>query len=301
MVAYRVPAFESNRKELHAMRISEWIQIGCAIAFAAAAWGTGLTSRPLPMRRRWIVTELAAFAVIAVAIAHLCAAFLSRDSFLILLDFLTISLFLIPYWQTGQFFLAPNPRIQSRLEAFDRRLLPDISSHSGTERNPIGFMLEMAYLSCYPLVPLALLAVYTAGLRDKVDGFWLVLLVATYLCYAITPFVPAFPPRSPSGEPPMSAERGREANKGRIFNRWILKHGSIHAISFPSAHVASAFAIAFVLLRYSPWIGAVFLVIAILISLGAVVGRYHYALDVLMGAVTALVVFLASYRYLPPL
>jgi membrane-associated phospholipid phosphatase len=99
----------------------------------------------------------------------------------------------------------------------------------------------------------------------------------------------------------MSAERSRSVNKGRIFNRWILKHGSIHAISFPSAHVASAFAIAFVLLRYSPWIGAVFLVIAILISLGAVIGRYHYALDVLMGAVTAGLVFLASYRYLPSL
>jgi membrane-associated phospholipid phosphatase len=35
--------------------------------------------------------------------------------------------------------------------------------------------------------------------------------------------------------------------------------------------------------------------------LGAVIGRYHYALDVLMGAVTAGLVFLASYRYLPSL
>ncbi len=99
----------------------------------------------------------------------------------------------------------------------------------------------------------------------------------------------------------MSAERSREANKGRLFNRWILKHGSIHAISFPATHVASAFAIAFFLLHYSFWIGTVFLVIATLISLGAVIGRYHYALDVLMRAVTAFLVFLASYRYLPPL
>jgi membrane-associated phospholipid phosphatase len=35
-----------------------------------------------------------------------------------------------------------------------------------------------------------------------------------------------------------------------------------------------------------------------LISLGAVVGRYHYALDVLLGAATALAIFFASYRYL---
>ncbi|HMF65375.1 MAG TPA: phosphatase PAP2 family protein [Edaphobacter sp.] len=280
------------------MRTSEWIQVGFAVVFAVAAWGTGLTSRPLPVRRRWIVTALAAFAIAAIAVAHLCVPLFSRDHFLILLDGLTVVIFLVPYWQTGQFFLEPNPLIQKRLEGFDRWLLPGISSHSGTGRNPIGFFLEMAYLSCYPLVPLGLLAVYAAGLREKIDGFWLVLLLSTYLCYAITPFVPAFPPRAPLGEPPMEAERGREANKGRIFNRWILKHGSIHAISFPSAHVASAFAIAFVLLYYAPWIGAIFLVIAVMISLGAVIGRYHYALDVLLGAVTALVVFCASYRSL---
>jgi membrane-associated phospholipid phosphatase len=90
----------------------------------------------------------------------------------------------------------------------------------------------------------------------------------------------------------------KDTNKGRIFNGWILKHGSIHAISFPSAHVASAFAIALVFLRYALPVGVVFLMVAILISLAAVVGRYHYVLDVLLGAATALAVFLASYRYL---
>ena len=115
-------------------------------------------------------------------------------------------------------------------------------------------------------------------------------LVATYLCYAMTPFVPAYPPRDLAGTPPPRAQTG----KARIFNRWILKHGSIHAISFPSAHVASAFAVALVLLMVSPTIGLVFLVIAIWISLGAVIGRYHYALDVLLGAATALTVFLFS-------
>ena len=38
--------------------------------------------------------------------------------------------------------------------------------------------------------------------------------------------------------------------------------------------------------------------VSIWIALGAVVGRDHYALDVLLGAVTALAVFLACYRYL---
>ena len=41
-----------------------------------------------------------------------------------------------------------------------------------------------------------------------------------------------------------------------------------------------------------------FLFISIWIALGAVVGRYHFALDVLLGAATAFCVFFACYRYL---
>jgi membrane-associated phospholipid phosphatase len=243
-----------------------------------------------------MVTGLAGAAIVIAALGSIAAAFLAPDQRPILLDCLTIVLFLVPYWQTGQFFVRPNPWMQDRLLAFDRWLVPGIATQSGTGRSAIGFLLEMAYLFCYPLVPLGLTAVYLAGLRGETASFWFVLLVSTYICYAVTPFVPAFPPRSLNGaqgaEPPSAS-----TNKGRRFNRWILQRGSIHAISFPSAHVASAFAIALVLLRYAWPIGAVFLVVAILISLGAVIGRYHYALDVLLGAATSLAVFLISYRY----
>ncbi len=143
-------------------------------------------------------------------------------------------------------------------------------------------------------MPLGLLVLYAGGQRAHVASFWLVVLVATYLCYAITPFVPAYPPRDLAGSQPAPAQAG----KARVFNRWILKHGSIHAISFPSAHVASAFAVSLVLLRFTPIVGLVFLFVSVWIALGAVVGRYHYALDVLLGAVTALGVFFACYRYL---
>ena len=82
----------------------------------------------------------------------------------------------------------------------------------------------------------------------RIEVFGQNVLIATYICYATTPFVPALPPRSLINNPTTSVT---QVTKVRIFNRWILRHGSIHAISFPSAHVASAFAIALVLLRYS--------------------------------------------------
>jgi membrane-associated phospholipid phosphatase len=280
------------------MRTSEWIQIVFASILAVAAWTASLTSRPLPLRRRWVVTSLAVIVIMIVEFGRFSAFFLSPGHLSILRDCLTVALFLVPYWQTGEFFLQPNLKIQNRLLAFDRWLLPGIAAKSGTERTAIGFLLEVAYLFCYPLVPLGLLAVYMAGLREKVGAFWFVVLMSTYICYAVTPFIPAFPPRSLTGDQADTSAPAKDTNKGRIFNRWILKHGSIHAISFPSAHVASAFAIALVFLRYALPIGVAFLVVAVLISLGAVVGRYHYALDVLLGAATALTVFLASYRYL---
>jgi membrane-associated phospholipid phosphatase len=277
------------------MRTSEWIQIGFAIILAAAAWIQPLFSRhPLPVRRRWTITLLALFPWVVVSLARASAGFLPALYVSVLRDWLTAGLFLVPYWQTGQFFQAPNHRIEEYLMAFDRWLMPRAAGTSGTARTGFGMVLEVAYLFCYPLVPLGLLALYVVGQRNHAAGFWLVVLVSTYLCYAITPFVPAYPPRDLAGGQPASTHTG----KARVFNRWILKHGSIHAISFPSAHVASTFATSLVLLHYAPIMGLIFLFIAVWISLGAVVGRYHYALDVLAGAATASVVFVFCYSYL---
>ena len=273
------------------MRISEWIQSGFPVLLALAAW---ITPRALPRVRRLTITALAFVAVIVVWAALSICPHLLPETASIVRDWLPVPLFLIPYWQTGQFFVRPNAAIERRLLAIDERLLPGIANKAGTDRTGVGLFLETAYLFCYPLVPLGLVAVYITGLREKAGSFWFVVLVGTYLCYAMTPFVPALPPRSLGG---LGEAVDKSANKGRIFNRWILRHGSIHAISFPSAHAASAFAVAFVLLRYSLPAGLIFLLIAIAISLGAVIGRYHYALDVLLGAVVSLGVFLASYRF----
>jgi hypothetical protein len=276
------------------MRTSEWIQIGFAIILAAAAWIQPLFGHPLPVRRRWTITLLTLVALAVVALARATAFFLPPLYVSVLRDWLTVGLFLVPYWQTGQFFQAPNHRIEERLMAFDRWFMPRAAGTSGTARTGFGMVLEVAYLFCYPLVPLGLLTLYATGQRNHAAGFWLVVLIATYLCYAITPFVPAYPPRDLAGGQPAPAQTG----KTRIFNRWILKHGSIHAISFPSAHVASTFAASLALLHYAPIMGLIFLFISIWISLGALVGRYHYALDVLAGVATALGAFLVCYSYL---
>jgi membrane-associated phospholipid phosphatase len=278
------------------MRPSEWIQSGFATLLAIAAW-----VYPIALRRRLTITLLAACAVVAVALARVSEHVLAPVQASILRDWLPVPLMLIPYWQTGQFFKGPNEKIQARLQATDRWLF-DLASRIGwTFGGFARLTLEWAYMLCYPLVPLGLATLYAAGLRRYANTFWFFVLVPTYLCYAITPFVPALPPRSiGSAHTHPASMKSRVLRSSRVFNLWILKHGSIQAISFPSAHVASALAVSLVLLHYVPLAGIVFLVIAFWIAVAAVVGGQHYVIDVVLGAAIALAFDMAWRAHLIP-
>jgi membrane-associated phospholipid phosphatase len=272
------------------MRSSEWIQAGFAVILALAAW-----IRPLPAGRRWLVTALCAFAVIAIAAARESIHLLPPVAVSILRDWLTVVLMPIPYWQAGQFFLGPNEKIQAWLLESDRKLQNLLPPPLRTSSPWLRLTMEWAYMFCYPLAPLGLAVLYIAGLRQYSSVYWFIVLVPTYLCYGITPFFPALPPRSLTKKQSPAA-----TTKSRIFNLWILKYLSIQAISFPSAHVASALAVSFVLLLYVPIAGVIFLIISIWIGVAAVVGRYHYALDVILGAAVALIFIAAWCAHLIP-
>jgi membrane-associated phospholipid phosphatase len=72
------------------------------------------------------------------------------------------------------------------------------------------------------------------------------------------------------------------------MNLYILRHASIHLNTFPSAHVAATIGASLVLMRWVPVVGVLFLLISLSIAAGAVLGRYHYALDVILGAMLPL-------------
>jgi membrane-associated phospholipid phosphatase len=211
-------------------------------------------------------------------------------------DWLPVVLMLVPYWQTGQFFMGPNEKIQQRLVEIDRWLAKAVPHVAETFGRFTRLSMEWAYMFCYPLVPLGLTVLYAAGLREHTSAFWFIVLVPTYFCYAITPFVPALPPRSITA----TQSGASKPSKSRVFNLWILKYGSIHAISFPSAHVASSLAVSIVLLRFVPVAGVIFLVISFWIAVAAVAGGYHYAIDVVLGALVVLIVGAAWFFHLIP-
>lgn len=271
------------------MRTAEWIQIVFASLLALAAWVA-----PLCWRRRAKVTLLGLIVFVVILAVRLFTHFLSASSSAELSDWVPAALFLLPYWQTGQFFTAPSANAEKKLAAFDRKLLK-VLVPQGPKALGKGFaaFFEIAYLTVYPLVPLGLALLYIAGMRRYADYFWTAVLLPTYLCYAVTPFVPALPPRLSSIAGSLPAIPNTAA---RRFNAWIVGNASIHAITFPSAHVASSVAVALVLLRLTPLAGAVFVFLTIAIAFACVLGGYHYAADVLAGAVVALVLFAITYH-----
>jgi membrane-associated phospholipid phosphatase len=138
-------------------------------------------------------------------------------------------------------------------------------------------------------MPFGLAALYLLREGHKADQFWAIVLAATYPCYGMLPHFQTRPPRVLEEPWSMQVPRSRI----RDFNLWILRHASIQANTVPSAHAASTMACALSLLILAPaWVGLIFLWIALSIAIGAVTGRYHYFVDVVLGCLAALAAFL---------
>jgi membrane-associated phospholipid phosphatase len=272
------------------MRASEWIQIAFAIGIGLLAW-----MRPLETGRRLRIALLAVIVPAAILMARF-ALHGFADS--VVRDWLPVALLLIPYWQAGQFFTGPDERIQKWLAQTDERVLRAFRRIVGSSENR-GWAryFETAYLICYPLVPIGLAALYLGHHRAAADFYWIAVVSASDISFAITIFVPAMPPRL---VPRSTAEFRVATNEVRKLNLEVLNRGSIQAITFPSAHVASTTAVALVLTRFLPLTGAIFLVLAVSIAIGAFLGRYHYFLDVAMGALEAVIVFLVCVLVFRP-
>jgi membrane-associated phospholipid phosphatase len=75
----------------------------------------------------------------------------------------------------------------------------------------------------------------------------------------------------------------------------MVRHATIRVNTFPSGHVAVSLAVAIAVAGVMPAVGAVLFLIAISIAVACVVGRYHYAMDVVAGAALAAVVWAVAH------
>jgi hypothetical protein len=189
---------------------------------------------------------------------------------------------LVAYWTTGLLYVSPMPRVEAALMGVDRALA--IRQLAGASPRVLAELLECAYLAVYPVVPMALAIQLTAaGARDA-QAFWTVILVTDYICFGMLPWIQTRPPRLLEEGEPWHA-------RVRTLNLRLLGHTSIKVNTFPSGHAAEALAAALLVAGAPAAVFAAMLLVALAISAGAALGRYHYAADVFAGWIVAVVVW----------
>jgi len=280
------------------LSFSELIAVAFFVYIALAAWVWHVDAPDLG-----ILVALG-----AVTIATLLALRRSRQRAAWLAaaaDLFPALLLLVAYRESG-FLLTPDPthHLDYVFVEWDRRLLQShlVQALLGAGSPWLEHYLELAYLLCYPLVPLGVAAMHfvsppgaanvappsgrqaPAGCRRydgrALDDFWTAVLLATLCCYAVYPFFPLTPPRVLFGDVPGP----RVAPLLRNLNSWLLDHYSVQACIFPSGHVAAVTAVALSVRKHAPRWGALFLFLAASVACATVYGRYHYAADAVAGA-----------------
>ena len=209
---------------------------------------------------------------------------------------------LMAYREMGWFAPLQHTYALERLwVVWDRVVLRNWGVHGAIELlGPlVPSLLEIAYTLVYVVAPFALAMLYVYGAQKRAEKFLLLFVLGALLSYAQFPFWPSEPPRIVfAGEDAPSFD-----TVFRRFNWFLLGGYSIHTSVFPSAHVSSAYAAAFGMVRAlpeKPWVGRFLLVLATLIATATVYGRYHYVVDAIAGfavGVLALGLGLAMERW----
>jgi hypothetical protein len=193
-------------------------------------------------------------------------------------------LLLTGYWLSGLLFGAPQPWFERWLDATDRRTFATLHLNRWLHAAPKWALelLEAAYAAVYIVVGAGAIICATVGV-EAVSRYWSIVLAAELACYAPLAFLRSRPPRSIE-TPGVVARR---APVLRRLNVAILDRASVQANTVPSGHVAGAVAAALAVMAVSATAGWILLVMALLIAVSAVVGRYHYAVDCVLGALVA--------------
>jgi PAP2 superfamily protein len=266
-------------------RVSEWIALAYFGYLFALALLAPYVREPTPAGRRRVLLMAPITAAVIVALA-----FQTGPATAIARDWMPLTYLLFGYWLPAHLVGTSNATLERTLLERDHRLFGINGLTSFVDRAP-RFLIEffeLAYLFCYPLVPLGFAWLVLAGYREESDRFWTAVLLAGFLCYGLLPWLPTRAPRAIEPKP------ARVRSSIRALNLQILDRASVQLNTFPSGHTAASFATALAVGVSSPVGGVVLGFIALGISIGSIIGRYHYAADAISGASIALAAFAIS-------
>jgi membrane-associated phospholipid phosphatase len=256
------------------MRPFEWISLTYFVALGVLSF-----VRPLPISRRLAIAATSACTSIAILLlARGEAGWVSR--------MLPLPLILIGYYVSGLFAVHPSVQFERWLLSWDQHLLTNPATRFAHWPRLVLAPLELVYMGCFLLVPAgALTLTLVSAAPGFVDRYWAMVVAAEFASFISLPFVYA--------RPPWALEQ-RAALPDRAVHRAATRFVEVLTIganTFPSGHAAGSVAVALGVIGVAPAIGSALLALASAICAAAVIGRYHYTVDVVAGVVLALVLF----------
>ncbi len=252
------------------MAAYEWVVVCYFVVLSLAAWTV-----PVPTSRRLWATALGASVLVAVPVSAVAA-----PAFRAWLPHVYL---VAGYWMPA--LLVPGSRgrrFEEWLHRTDRRWRAALPAVPGW----LSPITELAYLFCFPLVPLSFAIVWMIGSGADVDRFWFAVLASGFSCYVSLPWLVSRPLRL------LETDETRGPLAG--VNSRVLSRVSHEFNTFPSGHVAVAAAAAGAVASVSAPLGALLGLVVLAIGVVAASGRYHYVVDVVLGLGVAAAALLAA-------
>lgn len=253
------------------MWTSEWIAIGYFAYLAVVCW-----LRPLPIGRRIALAAIATFEIAAIA-------WNAQAGITFLRLWAPAATILVGYYASGLLFIAPSPAMESWLAGWDRRLLGDPAIRFARWPRPLLAVLEIAYMGCFVVIGAGFLVLVLYGRSDLADRYWSLVVAAEFGSFAPLAFVQTRPPWAIERKP-MLADRAIHDLATQMVETFTIR-----ANTFPSGHVAGSLAVAVAVSEALPAVGAALFGLALVIAIATVVGRYHYIVDGIAGAMLVFV------------
>jgi len=252
------------------VRSSEWIALLYFLYLATVCW-----LRPVPAARRLIITGISLTLVAVIWFLARQAPSSARDW----APFLYVS---VGYYLTGHLFVAPSLDLEAWLLKWDHRWFGDPTASFSNWPAWLIAYLDVIYTLCFVLLPGGFAALSLTGHSAQANRYWTMVLAAD---------LGAFAPLSVfQTRPPWAIEPPAVLAASRIHRlaSYVVKNATTGVNTFPSGHVAVTIAVALGVFPALPILGVILLVCAVSIAVACVVGRYHYAVDVLAGAALGL-------------
>jgi membrane-associated phospholipid phosphatase len=259
------------------VRTPEWVVIAYLIYLFLLAW-----TRPLGTSRRLAITS----ACLTVGLLVLLLPSLTALLLPALRSWLPLGYVFAGYKLSALFFVEPMTGFEERLAEVDRRLFAALGVGRRVERAPriLLEVLEAAYFSAPALLVSGALVLLARHRSDLVDRYWALVMLAEFGAFGMLPWIQTRAPWELEPPGPMD-RRGLAA---RWLNHRVGRPLMIRVNTFPSGHASGTLAVAIGVMRAAPGAGAMFLLCSFAVMVAAVLGRYHYAIDIVAGIVVAI-------------